>query len=336
MMFSVPRRALVWLILTVACAACSLPATAMLTSTPTPLRVGALTPYHTPTSTASPVVLATRPLPTSTPAPTSTPFTYTVKKGDTMLAIAFQYGVTLEQLLAANPTVQPRLLPVGTVLIIPLGGETPTPEPTLSLPPLQVEPPRCFLQADGGVWCFLLVQNDLERAVENLSGRVGLFSPEGESLGSQTAYPLLDILPAGGRLPLVAFFPPPVAGQFTLQGELLTALEVPEGDGRYLEASFHIERVSISPDGLTARVSGVITLEESPVGQVWLAGVAYDKQGNVIGARRWQALPPCSAAAGEVGASTPESNCPRFPFEGTLYSLGPAIVSVEVLAEAKP
>jgi len=45
--------------------------------------------------------------------------TYTVKKGDFMVTIAKELGVTVAALKAANPTVDPTKMRIGSVLIIP-------------------------------------------------------------------------------------------------------------------------------------------------------------------------------------------------------------------------
>jgi murein DD-endopeptidase MepM/ murein hydrolase activator NlpD len=45
--------------------------------------------------------------------------TYTVQAGDTLFAIANQFGTTVEALLAANPEVNPNFLGIGQALIIP-------------------------------------------------------------------------------------------------------------------------------------------------------------------------------------------------------------------------
>lgn len=74
---------------------------------------------------------ANTPSPNDTPQPAATAppntGTYTVQAGDTLSAIALQFNLTLDQLLALNPQItNPSLLEVGQVLNV--GG---TPQPTL-------------------------------------------------------------------------------------------------------------------------------------------------------------------------------------------------------------
>ena len=45
--------------------------------------------------------------------------TYTVKAKDTMWAISQKFGVTIAALKAANPTVDPTKMRIGSVLVIP-------------------------------------------------------------------------------------------------------------------------------------------------------------------------------------------------------------------------
>ncbi len=55
-----------------------------------------------------------------TVAPARTPLTYTVKSGDTLVKIAKKYGLTVEQLLAANKQIKnPNKIAIGDVLVIP-------------------------------------------------------------------------------------------------------------------------------------------------------------------------------------------------------------------------
>lgn len=67
----------------------------------------------------SPTPPGPTPAPTPTPTP-ARPTTYTVVRGDTMYAIARHYGVSLRDLIAANPHVRdPNLIYPGDILNIP-------------------------------------------------------------------------------------------------------------------------------------------------------------------------------------------------------------------------
>ncbi len=66
------------------------------------------------------------------PSPAPTPVIYTVKSGDTLSGIAKQFGVTLDDLIAANAATlpDPDKLDVGDKLVIPIGGLQPSPSPS--------------------------------------------------------------------------------------------------------------------------------------------------------------------------------------------------------------
>jgi LysM repeat protein len=75
----------------------------------------------------------TAPAPAPDPAPSGQ--TYTVRRGDTLSAIALRYGVSMWALAQANGISNPSLIYVGQVLQIPSGGNsTPSPSPSPSAP----------------------------------------------------------------------------------------------------------------------------------------------------------------------------------------------------------
>jgi len=286
--------------------------------TPEQFPTAVLAPYLQPTATqaaAAPTDFLAVPV---TPAPSPTPFTHMVAQNETMLGIAYRYGISLEELQAANPGVDAQFMAIGTVLIIPLGGEIPQTLPTPTPIPLAQPATTCYRTADGGAWCFVLVANDQAAALENISAWVGLYDEGGNLLAGQVAVSPLNRLAPGSALPLVVFFPPPLGTFTNVRSQLLTALVVSDGETRYLAAAAEVDEVQVSSSGLEAAVRGRVSLPEGAVAQqVWLMMVAYAEDGQVVGVRKVE-----MAAAGE--------------FDQTVYSLGPVIARVEVLVEARP
>ncbi|MHB0877054.1 MAG: L,D-transpeptidase [Anaerolineae bacterium] len=80
-----------------------------------------------PTATAAPVEAAT-PAPSTATGPT----VHVVRSGETLLAIAMQYGVDSWAIVAANQIRNPRYIFVGQELVIPALGSTPEAAPTAS------------------------------------------------------------------------------------------------------------------------------------------------------------------------------------------------------------
>lgn len=296
--------------------------------TATATQSGQLTPYpsNTPTITPSPTSADT---PTPLPSPTPTPITHTVKKGEDMWGIAIRYKVSYQDLKDANPTVDPRMMSVGTVLIIPASAAaTPTvPVEELSPTPvgLQFGLPNCLPEASGGTWCFVTVTNPGSFAVENVTAVLQASDADGNSLPSQTAYPPLNLLAPGETLPLMAFYPASGAQPRQASAELASAVPVPAEPTRYLGLAALEPAVQIAADGQSAALTVSLSLADpkAAAGQVWLLAVGYDAAGRVVGVRRWENTSPLTAGS-------------ALDAELTLYSAGDPIARVEALAEARP
>lgn len=278
-----------------------------LTSTP-------VTPLRTP-----PSLLAAE-----TPLPTPTPFPYTVQQGETISSIALKFGVTIDELLAANPSVNPSVLPVGAVLQIPSAPQNLSGEATPTPAPFTVEQVECYPTASRGVWCLLLARNDSPDFMENLSAQVTLVDSNGAPIAAQTALLPLNILPPNASLPLTAYFPPEIPLNAEPRVQVLTAIRLLPGDSRYLPATLHDTLVEVGAGGHFARVSGEVRLpaESTAATQVWVAAVAYDESGRVVGVRRW-----------EGGGIQPGGS---LRFEMTVASLGGVVTRVEFAVEARP
>jgi LysM repeat protein len=306
-----------------------------------------LTQYETPTPSAT-----TSPFPTLfaapvTPAPTPTPFSHLIVKGDTVLGISLQYGVSQENILAANPGVDPRFLKVGEPLIIPLEGEDWEPFNTPTPFPLSDHQPECYAAVDGNVWCFLLVENTREEALENISGWIGFADENGNVVESQAALPPLNRLPPGQNLPLVAQFSSQSQQYPYILGGLLSVLPVPPDDTRYLNAGVADLKVEIDDSEKLANVQGRVEIEGGGLSprQIWAAAVAYSASGGVVGVRKVEVGQGCLTVAEVAGAEAggqPTGDASVavadecLEFNLVVFSAGPEIVRVEVLIEARP
>lgn len=285
-----------------------------------------ITPYHTLSPTVAGSVPAEETTPTPLPSPTSTPYIYTIVSGDTLLVIAARFNLTLDDLLAANPEVDPYLLLIGDTIIIPQsGGEGgvaslgfPTPLPVAESTPL------CYPTASGGLWCIWVVRNEYNTPLEYLSAVVSLIDFQGIEVASQTAFPPLNVLWPGNEIPLMTFFEPPLPSWAEVQVRLSTSLEARVEDNRYLPALVQNLQSQIAENGLSAIVGGTVSLQnpEGSANNIWVAVVAYDAGNHVVGIRRWQGRQL------EAGGS--------ITFYTLIYSLGPPITRVEALVEARP
>jgi hypothetical protein len=277
-------------------------------------------PYQTITPSETPTVIP--PL-TGIILPTPTTFTYTVIQGDTLIGIAGRYGLTLEALLAANPSLQQETLSVGTTLIIPTGAQTPV-ESASTPAPLPVQQARCWPEINGGLWCFALVQNQYAETLENLSAQFTLLDASGQELASQVTFALLNTLPPGQSMPLAVHFPPPIQANVSVRVQVLTAIRLVPGDTRYLSVMPENTLIRVDASGQTAQVTGRVVLTEAGTANtLWVLATAYDAAGNVVGVRRWESPSTLTAVA-------PVS------FDFLLSSVGPEIDLVEFLAEARP
>jgi peptidoglycan endopeptidase LytF len=89
------------------------PAATRPASTPVPAAA-----TEVPATATEPPPIAT-PVPAATETPASVGQTYTVVQGDIPETIAQKFGITVDELLAANPGLNPTSMHIGDVLVIP-------------------------------------------------------------------------------------------------------------------------------------------------------------------------------------------------------------------------
>lgn len=284
------------------------------------LAVNTLQPYHTQT----PGTIDTPGIFTAdTPLPSATPITYVIREGDTISGLAEKFNVSQDDIRAANPDINPNSMTIGATILIPGSSSASTAASTPTPVPAPITQTVCHPTADNGVWCFALIHNNTSDVLENISAQITLTDQSGTVIASQPAFSPLDILPPGSSLPVYVFFPGAPATARP-QVQLISALQLGSGNVRYLPASLDNTLAQINWDGHTAQLSGQIHLpaESQAATQVWVAAVAYDRDGTVVGVKRWE--------GGTIQPGTSIS------FNFVVASTGSAIDEVDFVVQAKP
>lgn len=274
-----------------------------------------LTSTSAPSSTPNIIVVI------ETPVATNTPFIYVVEAGDTLSEIAEKFKISQGELRAANPDVSPNSMSIGMMLIIPdpssaiASASTPTPVPA------PITQAVCHPSADNGLWCFALIQNNSARPLENISAQITLLDENNNAIASQTAFTPLDMIPSNSSLPVYIFFPDTSANA-DVQVQLLSAIQ--SDNSRYLPATLNNTVAQIDWGGKSAQLNGQIYLpaESQAATRVWVAAMAYDRHGQVVGIKRW-----------EGGAIQPGGS---ITFSFSVASLGGVIEAVEFVVQANP
>jgi len=129
------------------------------------------------------------------------------------------------------------------------------------------------------------------------------------------------MIPGGERMPLSAYFPPPVPDPYRYSYQLISSIPV-EDVSRYIDTKILEQSSSISENGLTAQINAHVFIN-GIVGetvQIWIAANALDENGNTVGVRRIEKI----AVLDEVGV---------IEVSGFVYSTGNPIATVELYAE---
>ena len=151
-------------------------------------------------------VLPTVPAPTAppqlsvavSPQPSPTPHYYTVQPNDTLMDIALQHDIALDDLLLANPNVSATALQIGQTLLIvkDRADLLLTPLPVLTLPA-----PQCHPTPTEQILCVGTVLNSLPKAVEHLTIEVHFFDAQQVLLHRQAVEPALSVIEPNERAP---------------------------------------------------------------------------------------------------------------------------------------
>ncbi|MGB2897435.1 MAG: LysM domain-containing protein [Anaerolineales bacterium] len=288
------------------------------------LATATLRSFSSATPTLKPVSSLT-PIGTPIPAgPTPTPFVHIIQQGETLLEIASRYGVQFDNIILANPEIDPNLLRIGEKIRIP-GPEgepldilLPTPTPI----PVHVKTSGCYESPSLTFVCLISASNAEEFMVTGVSAQIALHDLEGQILDNQIVYAPINQIPSGQEIPMIAIFDHRPPGYSGFLVELLSAVQV-AGLTDELPAIDGFETRTIYKAGnRLAEVSGKfsITFHEGEEFLVRIVGVAMDALGEPIGMNIWEEL-------------VSSSNNEDIEYKLSIFSLGPEIADIRIYPE---
>ena len=264
----------------------------------TPQPTGVSLPIDTPTATAvTPVQRATTRSPSGvqldavTPTVTATPVVHVVQQGDTLQAIAFDFGVSVEALQRVNAIENPQFLQVGQRLVIPFDEESGQTSPGLLLPtptphPIQVQGVAFYETPVDSLLGLGEVVNTTAITLTNVEVQVTLLNDASEPLVDTNTFISIDLLPAGARSPFNALFTTPPPDWASYQVSVIRGQEAGALATAYVPMS--VLEAEGAPKGPQFQVTGTIvnTSTERTAESVDVFVTTYAADGTVTGFRR--------------------------------------------------
>ncbi len=285
--------------------------------TPTPVATPTVQAEATFTPLVSPTPGPATPAPTFTPMITPTPIIYVVQRGDTLLDIAFRYGVSAEAIQEANGILDPRRLQIGQELLIPQDEEflarLPTPTPTPA--PYAIENVGLYETPVGSLWFLGEVHNITTADIERVQVAITLQDENGETLATATAFTALDIIPSAGRAPFAVLFTHPPATFATYQAVALAGVVVSRLGSAYRDLTVTGHRGEAESAGAYTVEGEVVNVGQYDAEAVTVVITAYDAEGRVVGVRAMDVTASLLPAGGRVSF---RANI--FPAEGQIVT----------------
>jgi LysM repeat protein len=290
----------------------------------TPLATTTLRPVSSYTPTSKPASLLT-PIGTPIPAgPTPTPFVHIIQQGETLLEIAFRYGVQFNDIVLVNPQIDPNLLRVGEEIRIPgSDGEPvdvllPTPTPV----PADIKTLDCFESPSLAFICMASITNNEEFMVAGVSAHITLHDRDGQILDNQIVYAPINQIPTGQEIPLIAIFDRKPSGYSGFYVDLLSAVQVADLIDELPEIEVLDTRTIYKAEKRLVEVSGMLSIaaHEGDEFLVRVVGVVFDVKGEPIGMNVWEE---------RIDSANNEDIEYRF----SVFSLGPEIAGISIYPE---
>jgi LysM repeat protein len=230
------------------------------------------------------------------------------------LAIARQFGVTVQGIQDANGITDPRRLRIGQEITIPAqegAGAEPTAVPTPTPVALEIRGLAFHRTPVDSLWALGEVANLSGRPAEEVQVQVSLHDEQGQLLASGAAFTQLDVLAAGGRAPFAFLFTSAPTSFAQYQIRVLAGVPSTHLGPRYPDLTVEKD-LGEWMDENNYRVRGEVhNSGQADAENVVVVVTLYDEEGRVVGARTAD-IPAEVFLAGAMA-----------PFEVMLTPLGP-------------
>jgi LysM repeat protein len=239
-----------------------------------------------------------------------------------LLGIAIRYGIEVEDILLANPGVNPQFLRIGDALVIPgPGGEpisalVPSPTPVTLL----ASSVDCYVSQLDDLWCVAGIESE-SIAVVSMTGTLALLDSQGSLITSKPVHTPLRILLPSERQPLSAVFGPPIPEYASVQLIVSGAIQVEDPESRFQHFAVDILEISKGIQSRQWKIHGVVSgVEGIELESLVVLLIALNAEGKIIGFRT-------------VELDQEQVQERDFHFDEWVYSAGPQIHDLAVYAE---
>jgi hypothetical protein len=214
-----------------------------------------------------------------------------IEEGDTLLAIAIDWGTTVEEILALNPGIQPALLQIGQQVILPPQTAAPGRVTVADELPAGVSVAGVWPYPNpaGGWWILGEVVNGSERPVENVQVTVDLLDTAGNILQSQPVWTANGVIRPGGRSPFGVLAVEAPANFDHAAATITAGNGVNDLGSRYLdllvtETEWVTQGVTEGVEAEVKRLSGAVQNAGAVIASgVTVVATFYDAGGQVTG-----------------------------------------------------
>lgn len=290
----------------------------------TPLATTTLRSVSSYTPTTKPVSSLT-PIGTPIPAgPTPTPFVHIIQQGETLLEIAFRYGVQFDDIVLVNPQIDPNLLRIGEEIRIPgSDGEPveillPTPTPI----PVHIKTLGCHESPSLAFICMVSITNSEEFMVAGVSAHITLHDRDGQILDNQIVYAPINQIPSGEEIPLIAIFDRKPSEYSGFHVDLLSAVQVADLTDELPQIEALDTKTIYKAEKRLVEVSGILSIaaHEGDEFLVRVVGVVFNTKGEPIGMNVWE-------------ERIDSANNEEIEYRFSIFSLGPEIADINIYPE---